>query len=87
MNMNPAAVARNRTARLVREASTPVYSTETKPRVREHLSVVEIEYAGGGRAWSAPMPDSEVDGYLDRNLRDNSVSDIDHAARCWCFNG
>lgn len=85
MNMNPMQVAKARTARLVREAQTPVYSTETKPAVREHLSVIEIEYAGGGRAWSAPMPDSEVDAYLDAHLRDNSVSDIDHAAKCWCF--
>jgi hypothetical protein len=82
--MNPMMVAQNRTARLVREAQTPVYSTATKPVEREHLSVVEIEYAGGGRAWSAPMPDSEVDGYLDRVLSVNSVSDIDHAAECWC---
>lgn len=81
--MNPTQALANRTARLAREATTPVYSTSTP--VREHMSVIEIEYSGGGRAWSAPMPDSEVGPYLDAHLRDNSVSDIDHAARCWCF--
>jgi hypothetical protein len=29
MNMNPSDVARNRTARLVREARTPAYTTDT----------------------------------------------------------
>lgn len=83
MNISPSTVASARTARLAREASTPVYSTVTP--VREHMSIIEIEYLGGGRAWSAPMPDSEVGPYLDAHLRDNSVSDIDHAANCWCF--
>jgi len=82
MNMNPAAVARNRTARLVREANTPVYTTETK--VREHLSVVEMD-SGMGRYWSKPMPDSEVDAYIDATPASYDVSDIDHAAKCWCF--
>ena len=84
--MNPNMVARNRTARLVREATTPTYSTATPtPREREHLSVVEIEVDRGGRYWSKPMPDSEVRGYIDSKPSGYGVSDIDHAAKCWCF--
>lgn len=81
MNMNPMQVAKARTARLVREAQTPVYSTETK--VREHLTVVEMD-SGMGRYWSKPMPDSEVEDYINRTPQSYEVSDIDHAARCWC---
>ena len=80
--MNPMMVAQNRTARLVREAQTPVYTTETK--VREHLYVVEMD-SGMGRYWSKPMPDSEVDDYINRTPQSYEVSDIDHAAKCWCF--
>lgn len=80
----PAQVASNRTARLVVEAATPVYTTETKPR--EHMTVVEWD-GDFGRYWSAPMPDSEVKGYIDHQVGLGYVelSDIDHSAKCWCF--
>jgi hypothetical protein len=82
--MNPMEAFANRTARLVQEAVTPVYSTSTP--AREHLSVVELEYIQGGRTWSRPMPDSEVTAYIDQfDPEVMSVSDIDHAAKCWCF--
>lgn len=84
--MNPNQAFANRTARLVREAQTPVYSTETKVAEREHLSVVEMD-SGMGRYWSAPMKDSEVDAYIDGTPQSYDVSDIDHAAKCWCFRG
>lgn len=80
--MNPMMVAQNRTARLVREASTPVYSTSTP--AREHLSVVEVEFDTGGRFWTKPMPDSEVDAYIGDLPESMYLSDIDHAGKCWC---
>ncbi len=84
--MNPMQVAQNRTARLVREATTPTYTTVTP--VREHMMVVELEHEWGGRIWSKPMPDSAVDAYLDSYEGSSyGVSDIDHAAKCWCFKG
>lgn len=47
MNMNPAAVASARTARLAREARTPVYTSETgKPRPvskRDRLTLAEFQ--------------------------------------------
>jgi hypothetical protein len=49
MNMNPAAVASARTARLAREAATPVYSTDTVSaarRERERLIAAAEDYAG-----------------------------------------
>ena len=83
--MNPNKVAQNRTARLVRESVTPTYSTSTPaPRAREHMTVVELE-TGCGRYWSKPMKDSEVDTYLSKRPLSYEVSDIDHAAACWCF--
>ena len=78
--MNPMIVAKARTARLVREATTPVYTTVTKPRVREHITAVEID-GDLGRFW-AHMPDSEVDEFCSRYPGD--LSDIDHSGRCWC---
>ena len=81
--MNPMDVAKNRTARLVREATTPVYTTATAPVVREHITAVELE-DDFGRHWSH-MLDSEVDAYLtDMAVLGYGVSDIDHSAKCWC---
>jgi hypothetical protein len=80
--MTPAQVFSNRTARLVAEANTPVYTTETKPR--EHMSVVEMDEEHYGRHWSRPMPDSEVAAYVAAFPESYAVSDIDHAAKCWC---
>lgn len=83
---NPAQVASARTARLVREALTPAYSTEsTAPAVpvREHITAVELE-DDYGRSWSH-MPDSEVTAYIDEMAGVGyGVSDIDHSGRCWC---
>lgn len=79
--MNPMMVAKNRTARLVREAQTPVYTTSTPaPVEREHLTAVEID-TDFGRYWSH-MPDSDVDAFCDRYP--GEISDIDHSAKCWC---
>lgn len=83
--MNPSQAFANRTARLVREATTPVYTTETTPRVREHMYAVETESMYGGRLWRH-MPDSEVDAYIDAIHESDSLSDVDHSAKCWCFN-
>lgn len=79
----PAQVASNRTARLVAEATTPVYSTTTPER--EHLEMVELEDDDYGyRAWHT-MPTSEVAGFIALyTSRGYSLSDIDHAAKCWC---
>jgi hypothetical protein len=84
MNINPASVASARTARLVREASTPVYSTSTPaPKAREHLHAVEIEFDTGGRLWTS-MPEGEVDGYIADLPESIGLSDVDHSAKCWC---
>jgi hypothetical protein len=40
MNMNPAKVAANRTARLVREAKTPVYTSVTKTAAQENERII-----------------------------------------------
>jgi hypothetical protein len=83
--MNPNMVAQNRTARLVAESKTPTYTSETPTvREREHLTVVEMD-SGIGRYWSKPMPDSDVDDYISKTPQSYDVSDIDHAAQCWCF--
>ncbi len=86
--MNPIMVAQARTARLVAEgAHKPrvAYSTATKPYVREHITMVEVETDLGGRYWRS-MPDSEVDTYIgEMEAIGYGVSDIDHAAKCWCF--
>lgn len=82
----PAQVASARTASLVREAQTPVYSTASKAPavpVREHITAVEIEDSYG-RSW-AHMPDNEVEGYLtDMTILGYGLSDIDHSTKCWC---
>lgn len=80
--MNPMQVAQNRTARLVREATTPTYTTVTP--VREHLYMVEMEADTGYRTWSSSMPDSKVNAYIDSFPEGYMLSDVDHASRCWC---
>jgi hypothetical protein len=80
--MNPITVANARTARLVREATTPVYTTATRPVVREHIMAVEVD-SGMGRYWTS-MPDSEVDAFIDGLAPSYDLSDIDHSAKCWC---
>lgn len=84
--MNPNTVAQNRTARLAREASTPVYTTETP--VREHLYVAEVEADIGGRFWSQPMTEADLNVWVDEKLAlDYDLSDWDHASKCWCSHG
>jgi hypothetical protein len=79
---SPAQVAANRTARLVREAQAPVYSTETPKAV--HISAVELE-SDYGRHWSH-MADTLVDGFItEMTALGYDLSDIDHSGKCWCF--
>lgn len=88
--MNPMNVALARTARLAREAATPVYSTSTPTPVREHLQMVEVE-SMLGRFWSKPMPESKVSEYMNIMLSGDTaeyyeyaISDIDCSVKCWC---
>lgn len=50
----------------------------------EHMMVVEMEWAEGGRFWSPPMPESKVAGFIAAFPPDLHLSDCDHAAKCWC---
>lgn len=83
---SPAKVASNRTARLVAEYVTPVYTTETKPAVREHIMAVELD-GMMGRHWSH-MAESKVDEFITTMCGDDEfsdgLSDIDHSSKCWC---
>lgn len=84
----PAQVTRNRTARLVREAKTPRYTSESKPAPveRDHLVMVEVVDADGrGRYWSGPFKSSQVAGVTADYVRYGSeISDVDCSAKCWC---
>lgn len=89
--MNPSQAFANRTARLAREATTPVYSTTTPaPKQREHMVAVETESLYG-RHWST-MKESEVEAFISRlddwfpgcDERGTFLSDMDHSAQCWC---
>lgn len=80
---NPAQVAANRTARLVREAKTPVYTSTSKPAVREHFMAVEVD-SGMGRYWNT-VPESQVDAFINSIPQSYDVSDVDHSLKCWCF--
>lgn len=83
--MNPMQMNANRTARLVREASTPVYSTSTPaPKPREHMVVIEWEHIHGGRHWSKPFPHNTVDAEVEALSSQYAISDLDHALACWC---
>lgn len=87
--MNPSQAFANRTARLAREASTPVYSTTTPSREEvlakfDHIVAIELDGVWG-RSWSH-MPESETDAYLDAVLGtdDNELSDYCHSSKCKC---
>lgn len=84
----PAQVTRNRTARLVREAKTPRYTSESKPAPaeRDHLVMVEVvDCDGRGRYWSGPFKTSQVKGVTAQYVSMGSkVSDVDCASNCWC---
>lgn len=75
--MNPMMVAKNRTARLVREARKPAYTTETKPR--EHVEIFEIECDYGYRRWVSEREALEL-----LRLPNYWLSDVDHSTKCWC---
>lgn len=86
---SPAAVASARTARLVREAATPVYSTSTPTEAErlanyDHLVLVELD-SDFGRSRQV-MRESETEAYLDGVLGSDLywMSDYCHAARCGC---
>lgn len=83
---NPAQVASARTARLVREANTPAYTSESKPAPsRPHQMMIEVEDQGG-RYWSGPYLDNQVKGVCEDYVRyGSSISDIDHYGKCWCM--
>lgn len=83
---NPKQVASNRTARLVREAHTPVYSTQTATLEvdRPHTKMVEMEFDSGYRTWSSAMPESAVNGYIESFMGVAMLSDIDCSFTCWC---
>lgn len=85
---NPAQVAANRTARLVKEARTPRYTSESKPTPveRDHIVMVEVvDSEGRGRYWSGPFKSSQVDAVCDDYERYGSeISDIDCSSKCWC---
>lgn len=80
MTFTPNNLVANRTARLVRELNAPVYSTVTKPVVREHMMAVEIDDQMG-RFWSH-MPESEVGEFLSRYP--GGLSDLCCSSKCWC---
>lgn len=85
--MNPSQAFANRTARLAREASTPVYSTTTPSREEvlakfDHIVAIELD-SDFGRSWSH-MPESEADAYLDAVLHAYDLSDYCHSAKCKC---
>lgn len=82
---SPAKVAANRTARLVREANTPLYRSESKEigSERRHQIAVEIDSVWG-RHWSH-MAEDKVDTFIAMLPEGDELSDIDHSAKCWCF--
>lgn len=87
--MNPTNVAVARTARLVREATTPVYSTSTPTPAEvlanyDHLVLVELDGMFGRSR--RVMRESETDAYLDGVLGSDAyeLSDYCHAAACKC---
>lgn len=83
--MNPKMVAQNRTARLVREAKTPTYTSESAPKVeRDHLEMVQVD-DGHGTYWSGPYPSRSIKGVCDQyEGYGYSIADIDCSAKCWC---
>lgn len=84
--MNPNKAFQNRTARLVREATTPVYTTATPaPAQREHIIACEVA-TDSGRYWRT-MPESEVSDFWANLPASYDASDEDHSTECWCFKG
>lgn len=87
--MNPMQALANRTARLVAEANTPAYTTNTPNEAErlaayDHMVMVELDGIYG-RSRSI-MPESETDAYLDAMLGSDAyeMSDYCHACACKC---
>lgn len=84
----PAQVTRNRTARLLREAKTPRYTSESTPAPaeRDHLVMVEVvDCDGRGRYWSGPFQERQIKGVsLEYERMGAKISDVDCSAKCWC---
>lgn len=60
-------------------------ATETAAPVREHMKMVEVETEEGYRFWTAPMPETEAEAYLDMvEAGPNYISDYDCSSSCWC---
>lgn len=81
MNATPASIVKGINDQKVREAKTPVYTSETPKR--EHFMAVELEFTEGGRFWDS-MPESKVDQYIKDRAGYTYLSDVDHSAMCWC---
>ena len=54
--------------------------------MREHLTVIELEYHDGGRFWTAALPASEAIAQAYDLLAGGGLywSDIDCSVHCWC---
>lgn len=83
--MNPMDVAKARTARLAAEAVRPVYTSETKPVERAHVTMVEFE-DDYHRSWSGPYfsVEQQRDAIDEMESIGYWVSDIDCSVKCWC---
>lgn len=83
-NATPASVASARTARLVAESKTPVYSTVTPvPTAREHLIALEVE-SDMGRYWVHVLESEVSETWATYESIGYWASDEDHSGRCWC---
>jgi hypothetical protein len=80
----PAQAMSNRTARLVREARTPVYTSTSKVlgSAKRHQMAVEVDSVWG-RHWTH-MAEDKVDKFINNLPEGDELSDIDHSAKCWC---
>jgi len=54
--------------------------------MREHLTVVELEYPYGGRFWTRPLPAPEAVALAYDLIAKSGLywSDIDCSGDCWC---
>lgn len=82
--MTPVEVAKANGRRMAREARKAVISYSTTTPKPEHWTAVEVDSVWG-RHWTV-MRDSEVDTFIRKTcVGDVALSDIDHAAKCWCL--
>jgi len=54
--------------------------------MREHLTVIELEYHDGGRFWTRPLPAPEAVALAYALIAEADLvwSDIDCSGDCWC---